>query len=146
MLYILILIALFIIVYKNIETLQNTKQITTDLPCKNCNIWNHVDANTKCQSICQKADINKPYEYTGKWKNDPKLKDSFCQCSKIAEYNKDYVGCALGNNCFIWNHSDAKTICPKICNRYLIDKNSNWTGNWKSTSIDSSACECEYYY
>jgi hypothetical protein len=145
MLYFLIFIAILYIVYINIETLQNSKIITIDVPCKNCNIWNHVDANTKCQSICQKTDIDKPYKFTGKWKNDPKLKGSICECSKSAEYNKHYVGCALGKNCFIWNHSDAKTICPKMCNQYLLGKNAEWTSNWKSTSINSSSCECEYY-
>lgn len=147
MLYILILIVISYIVYKNIETLQNTRQITLDVPCKNCNIWNHVDARTKCHNICQKADINKPYNFTGKWKNNPnKPQDSNCQCSKLAEHHKNYVGCAFGKNCFIWNNSDAKTICPKMCNQKLLNKNSKWTGNWKSTSINSSACECEYYY
>lgn len=146
MLYILIFIAILYIVYKNIETLENTKQLTIDVPCKNCNIWNHLDAKTKCNTICQKANINKPYKFTGKWVNNAnKSKDSICECSKLGEYNKHYVGCALGKNCFIWNHGEAKTLCPKTCNQYSLDKNVEWTGNWKSTSINSSACECEYY-
>ena len=147
MFYILIFIVILYIIYKNIETLENTKNLTVDVPCKNCNIWNHLDANTKCNSNCQKVDTNKPYKFTGKWSNlTDKHQDSICECSKIAEYNKHYVGCALGKNCFLWNHSDAKTICPKTCNQYLLGKNPEWTGNWKSTSIDSSACECQYYY
>ena len=149
MFYILILIAILYIIYINYpnnKQLPQYKRITIGAPCKNCNIWNHVDANTKCNVICQKADINKPYKFTGKWVNiDNKSQDSICQCSKLGKYNKDYVGCVLGKNCFIWNHQDAKTICPKMCNKYLLDKNAEWTGNWKSTSTDSSACECQYY-
>lgn len=146
LIYVLIFIVVLYIIYINIETLQNTKNIKIDVPCKNCNIWNHIDAKTKCNSVCQKFDIDNPYTFTGKWEQKSDKNDSNCECNRISKYNKDYVGCALGKNCFLWNNSDAKTICPKMCNQYLPNKNAEWTGNWKSTSINSSACECQYYY
>lgn len=143
------LIFILVLYISNVETLENTKTklLTVEAPCKNCNIWNHRDAKTKCNSNCKKIDQDKPYKFTGEWeKNQNKLQDSTCKCSKVGNFNKHYVGCALGNNCFLWNNSDSKTICPKMCNQYLPNKKAEWTGNWKSTSIDSSACECQYYY
>jgi hypothetical protein len=146
LIYFLIFIFVLYVIYRNVETLQNTKMLTTDSPCKNCNIWNHLDAKTKCNNICKQINQDNSYNFSGKWINDSNnLKNSVCQCNKLAHYNKKYVGCALGKDCFLWNNSDAKSICPKMCNQYLLNKNAEWTGNWKSTSIDSSACECQYY-
>lgn len=147
LIYIILLIFTFYFIYKNMETLQNTKEIIIDVPCEHCNIWNHLDAKTKCNNACQKKDYVKLYNFTGKWRaNDNKLQNSICQCKKIGELNKNYIGCPLGTSCFIWNHSDAKNKCPQICQKYLPNINTDWTGNWKSTSVDSSSCECQYYY
>lgn len=147
LIYFLIFILVLYIIYINVETLENTKILTVDVPCKNCNIWNHIDAKTKCNSNCKKINQDSSYKFTGNWKqNSDKSRDFICECSKLGKYNKSYVGCALGKDCFLWNNSDAKTTCPKMCNQYLLNKNAEWTGNWKSTSADSSACECEYYY
>jgi hypothetical protein len=149
LIYFLIFIAILYIIYINYNNNKETsksKIITIDVPCKNCNIWNHVDAKTKCSSICKKVDNNNPYTYTGTWKNNTnKLQDAVCKCSKLGKFNKNYLGCPLGQKCFIWNKSDAKINCPKLCKQYSLNKNAEWTGNWSSTSIDSSACECQYY-
>jgi len=152
-----ILLGIFIlyILYKSIETLQNdtTKEMIKHIPCNNCNIWNHVDAKTKCQKTCQKDDPDYPYDFTGKWQtNIKKPQDSICECSRIGHLTQHYIGCPLGTklddnkpDCFIWNDNEAQSTCPQMCNQYLPNKNAVWTGNWKSTSAGSSASECKYY-
>ena len=96
--------------------------------------------------LLSKIDQDNSLQFSGKWKtNKNKPQDSICNCIRIGNLKQNYVGCPLGSNCFIWNDSDAKNICPQICDKYLSKRNSEWTGNWKSTSAQSSACECKYY-
>lgn len=139
--FIIGILVLYFISKKPIEKYE----IVTDIPCNNCRIWNHVDAKTKCDRSCQKTDLDNPSMFSGKWKtNLNKLQDSVCNCVRNGEIKQNYIGCPIGTpDCFIWNDSDAKTICPKICTEYS-SKNAQWTGNWKSTSMESSACECKY--
>lgn len=152
--HILLGILIFYVIYTNIEPLENenTKTLTTYLPCKNCKIWNHVDAKTKCEKTCQKDNPDKPSQFSGVWKTNRKNpQDSICECTRTGLYTKNYVGCPLGTtfedkkDCFIWNDNEATTECPKMCKTFLTNKDAKWTGNWKPTSASSSACECEYY-
>ena len=71
---------------KNIETLQNTKNIKIDVPCKNCNIWNHIDAKTKYNSVCQKFDIDNPYTFTGKWEQKSDKNDFISIMNDMNEF------------------------------------------------------------
>ena len=45
--------------------------------CLDCNIWNHIDAISKCKRICKED--NKTF--SGKWSiNKEKPKESLCEC------------------------------------------------------------------
>jgi hypothetical protein len=148
--FILIVILVIIFIYNNKETLSNTKTIKTLETCDNCVIYNHRDARSKCESACNVNLPGKEAAYTGVWTEVGDGK-STCECKFEGQYKKAFVGCPsadslnITGDCFIWNDTEANSKCQFICNKYLPKKQSNWTGQWKNTSANTTACECEYY-
>lgn len=147
----IILIFLFMNYRENLTVdKEQEKDIINFSICKDCKIWNHIDANSKCSRACKIKNPNKDVSFTGNW-NKLDDKDSSCECSFRGTLKKHYIGCpsrkSLGDagECYIWNNEEAKKICQPMCNKFLPDINSKWTGNWKPVSAESSACECEYY-
>jgi hypothetical protein len=46
--------------------------------CVDCNVWNHIDAKSKCKRICEEN--NKTF--SGKWSlNKKNPKESLCECN-----------------------------------------------------------------
>ena len=156
--FILIVVGFFIwsILSKRekLETLENSQQKEQDVKnfiiCKDCKAWNHRDASSKCEKQCKLQIPDRDTVFTGEWArlND---KDISCECSFRGKHTKEYVGCPVGatlddnKSCFIWNDKDANELCQPICNKFLNNVHPKWTGNWKTTSAETSACECEYY-
>ena len=149
-LYIILTLAVYFIFFVNMEGLESTppteKIKINSVVCKDCKLWNHLDARSKCDGLCKMENPDKDVHFTGNFNQ------SMCECSNKVKYNKKYIGCptgkSLGNdeNCFLWNDTEAKEKCKGICDKFLPkDIQSKWTGNWKPTSIETSACECEYY-
>lgn len=162
--YILIAGIIIIILFLNFrENLQNTlqihdkgtaleqKDITNFVICKNCKSWNHRDAHSKCSRVCKIKYPDQNISFTGIWsKVNENNNDISCECSFPGTLRKKYVGCPSGKSlpdkkCFIWNNTEADNVCQTMCNKFLPDSYPKWTGNWKSTSAETSACECEYY-
>jgi hypothetical protein len=129
----------------------NTKtQIVKGLAtCDDCTIYNHRDARSKCENLCVTNFPDKNAQYTGQWSSTNT--GAACECQYQGEYKKQFVGCAMGqklsqeDDCFLWNNGEANHKCQFICNKYLPGKQSKWTGEWKNTSANTSACECELY-
>lgn len=141
----IIILLLLVLLYnsKELFTQEKTKDVLMIGTVKG-KIWNHLDAKTKCGASCKLLNPDKNIQFNGNWLNHED--DATCECSYKGNYKKDYVGCSLSHkNCFIWNDSEAKNECQNICNKYLPNVHSKWTGNWKNTSADTTACECEYY-
>jgi hypothetical protein len=133
---------------KREEMTNTTKYVKNLAICKDCRAWNHLDIRSKCNKTCKIRFPDKNTTFTGE---SVKLdKDLSCECSFIGAYQKEYIGCPIGTklddtSCFIWNDKEAGNLCPAMCKKFLPDYNPKWTGNWKTTSAESSACECEYY-
>jgi len=153
--YILIVGIIIIILFLNFrENLQNTlptkqKDVNNFAICKNCKSWNHRDAHSKCSRVCEIEYPDKNISFTGNW-SKVSDNDISCECSFQGTLQKKYVGCPTGKSlpdkkCFIWNNTEADNICQTMCNKFLPNSYPKWTGNWKSTSAETSACECEYY-
>jgi hypothetical protein len=147
--YLIAVVIVFMFFNVAFETFQNNSQnaVTFDAYCPNCVIHNHVDARAKCESACKANDPAKDIIFTGK--RTVKDNKTLCECTYKGTPKKDYVGCPTpsslgGNDCFIFTNDDAKKTCPILCNKYLVGKNSRWTGEYKTTSTHTSACECEY--
>mgnify|MGYP000073347859 CR=1 FL=1 len=148
LLFIAVLLFVFFFLSKR-EALENIKDVKNFVLCKDCKTWNHRDARSKCEKQCKLKFADQNPEFTGKWTR-LEGSDISCECAFAGKFKKEYVGCPVGSkldkrSCFIWNDKDAKSVCPTMCNKFLTDVQPTWTGNWKSTSVDSSACECEYY-
>ena len=159
--YILLAGIIIIILFLNFrENLQNTlqindkgtaqKDITNFVICKNCKSWNDRDAHSKCSRVCKTKYPDKNISFTGNWSKVNDDNDISCECSFPGTLQKKYVGCPSGKSlddkkCFIWNKTEADNVCQTMCNKFLPDSYPKWTGNWKSTSAETSACECEYY-
>jgi hypothetical protein len=146
---ILLLIILFFLFFTYKEQFESIKDVINTKVCKSCKVWNHLDAKTKCNSTCKKNFPDKNISFTGKWSRDGE--NVSCECSFPGKYKKEYIGCPVGTtieqdeSCFIWNDNDANKTCQKMCDRFLPNSKPKWTGLWRNTSADSSACECEYY-
>lgn len=126
----------------------NTMEVLSVEKCKDCKIWNHRDAQTKCSALCKK---NNKGIFTGIWSygtSGIQSDSAMCECKYEQETQKAYFGCPLDNKgtqgCFIWNSEEAKGKCPDFCNTYTPHKMGKWTGSWKNTSPQTSACECEH--
>ncbi len=135
-------------IYKSREGLENTKTVTNLATCSDCTIWNSRDASAKCDKLCKINNPDKGVSYTGNWTTVGK--GASCECSFEGAYKKQFIGCPTSNSlgtsdCFFWNNNDAKTNCQYVCDKFLPGKGSKWTGQWKNTSANTSACECEYY-
>lgn len=147
-LYILIAMVIYAFVFHKSEFYENTKTVTNIAKCKKCTIWNQRDAQSKCDRLCKVQYPGKDVGFTGEWS---KFKDgAICECSFEGQYKKQYAGCptnkSLGtNDCFFFNDKEAQQHCQYACDKFLPGKLSKWTGEWKNTSIQTSACECEYY-
>lgn len=155
--YIIIIVLIYFIFFYNFkESLNNkddnnndTKRITRKYKCEGCYEWNNRDIKSKCDAICMKEN---PEKYIRSTKNLIKG-DNYvdCNCKYIGTLQKNYVGCPLKEvgsyekDCFIWNDNEAKNRCQSICDKYLHNKKAEWTGKWKNTSAETSACECAYY-
>lgn len=130
------------------DTLPQTKQIFINAKCEGCSAWNNKDAQSVCDATCLK---NNPDKYIRSSKNWKRIdNDIECGCKYIGHLYSTYAGCPIGesddpNACFIWNDKEAQQKCPEFCNKYLPGKHSKWTGNWKNTSSQTSACECQSY-
>jgi len=124
-----------------------TMKVMSVEKCKDCKIWNHRDAETKCSALCKK---NNKGIYTGVWSYGTSGvgNSAMCECKYEQETQKAFFGCPLDDKgtqgCFIWNNQEAKDRCPDFCNTYTPHKMGNWTGDWKNTSPQTSACECEH--
>lgn len=147
--YVIVLVIVFYFFEKSFESFQTLNKIATkEVPCPNCIAYNFLDTRTKCEAACRSANPDKNINFTGKvTKDGDKIKT--CQCDYKGKLTQSYVGCPNpsslgGNDCFIFTNDDAKKMCPSMCNKYLIGKNSRWTGDYKRTSTHTSACECEY--
>ena len=151
--WIIIAVVLFVLYYLFVpkETLQNTgtKLVKQIAFCNDCKIYNHRDARSKCDKLCDISFPGNNAVYSGNWFG--KDKGAACECQYQGAYKKQFVGCPIGedlpdnSDCFLWNQSDANNKCQFVCNKYLAGKQSKWTGQWKNTSTSTSACECEYY-
>jgi hypothetical protein len=144
----LIVVLIFVFVLSKRENLENIKDVKNFVTCKDCKAWNHIDVRSKCQKQCKVKFADQNPEFTGEWNRLDN--DVSCECAFKGKFKKEYIGCPVGSklndkSCFIWNEKDAKSSCPIMCKKFLPNFQPKWTGNWKSTSIDSSACECEYY-
>jgi hypothetical protein len=110
-------------------------------------VWNDRDARSKCDHLCSYRYPNQQPRFTGKWKVDNDTLS--CDCARNVEHKKSYIGCSdqtslNGKDCFFFNNSDATENCQTLCDKYLPNQSPQWTGNWKNTSIHTSACECAY--
>lgn len=148
---ILALLLLFVF-YPLKEHLANTekvdKLVTRFTGCKDCTIWNHRDARSKCDQLCKSKFTNKGASFTGNW-TTPTESGAVCECSYQGINQKYSVSCkksdSIGtSDCFIWNQQQADAQCPYMCNIYLPGKSSTWTGQWNNSSTHTSSCECEY--
>uniref|UniRef100_A0A6C0H6L6 Uncharacterized protein n=1 Tax=viral metagenome TaxID=1070528 RepID=A0A6C0H6L6_9ZZZZ len=147
--FVIILFVVYFFVSK--ETLENTKTKTVKqlATCTDCKIYNHRDARSKCDKLCDLTFPEKNAVYNGNWIGNEK--GATCECQYQGAYKKQFVGCPIGEelpghpDCFLWNQSDANNKCHFICNKYIPGKQSVWTSEWKNTSSSTSACECEYY-
>lgn len=141
-------IILFMNFRENLEQVSpKQKNINNLVICKNCKSWNHRDAYSKCTRTCKTQFPDKKISFTGNW-TKVNENDTSCECSFQGNFNKKYIGCPSKKSlkqCFIWNQEEANQICQPMCNKFLPNVNPKWTGNWKSTSAETSACECEYY-
>lgn len=146
----------FIFFYNPKETLDNTipdtNRITRIHTCEGCGTWNNKDIKSKCDAICLKENPDKYIRAGRNWFKDNN--DIKCECRYTGTLKKDYVGCPIKeklseysqqNDCFIWNDKEAQQKCEVMCDKYLPGKNPIWTGNWKNTSSETTACECLYY-
>jgi len=145
----LIVVFIFVFILSKREALENIKDVKNFVMCKDCKAWNHVDVRSKCEKQCKLKFPDQNPEFTGEWSRLDNS-DVSCECAFKGKFKKEYIGCPVGSqlndkSCFIWNQNEAKASCSTICNKFLPDVQPKWTGNWKSTSVDSSACECEYY-
>lgn len=145
----IIISILWFLILKSIEVegYSNIKTIKASIKSNESKSWNHRDIRSKCEKLCK---IQLPYnkmQFTKGFKNKEGIE---CNCEYDGEYKKEYIGCPLsdsigGSGCFIFNNQEAKEKCPKICNKYLPGKESKWTGDYRNVSIQTGACECEYY-
>ena len=138
-----------------------TKRVENFAICKNCRVWNHLDAQSKCDRTCRLQFPDQKVSFTGNWGRvgdpDPNIpydlskpSDVSCECVFPGKYKKEFIGCPIGSrlhndSCFIWNQEEAEKMCQPMCNKYLPKLYPKWTGNWKTTSAETSSCECEYY-
>lgn len=149
-------ITLFVLYYictciynSKIDGLENTKVVKNFVHCDDCQIWNHRDARSKCEQLCNSNYPDKAVSYTGEYNANGKSGD--CECQFTGSYKKDFVGCPTAKSlktngdCFFWNDTEAKSNCQHVCDKFLPGKQSTWTGNWKNTGVHTSACECQYY-
>lgn len=147
-LYIIIAISVYMIWVNKVESLENTKTVKNVAKCTKCKIWNQRDAQSQCDRLCRVHYPGKDVAFTGEWSS---AKDgATCECSFDGQYKKQFVGCpsnkSLGtNDCFFFNEQDASKNCQVVCDKFLPGQMSKWTGEWKNTSINTSACQCEYY-
>lgn len=153
--YIVVLVVVAIVIYtvyfykkEKLENIPATRTVNTVAKCSKCKIWNSRDARSKCDALCKEKYPAKDIRYTGIWSSEGA--GASCECSFEGGYKKHFVGCptasSLGkSDCFVWNNSEAKASCPGMCTRFLPGKGSKWTGEWKNTSANTTACECEYH-
>jgi hypothetical protein len=111
-------------------------------------MWNHRDARSKCDKLCALNFPGKNATFNGNW--SIKRNGAQCGCSFEAKHQTAFVGCpsfkSLGSkDCFMWNDSEAQENCQRMCDKFLLNKGSKWTGKWKNTSANTSACECSFY-
>lgn len=132
---------------------KESRNINKYVPCKDCKqSENHVDIRSKCDETCKFNFPDTNAQSLGSIKGGQKV---YCECGFKGVKNKKFVNCpnpssikdVTNNDCFIWNKSEAKRICPWMCKKYLQNSSDyiQWTGNVDNTSIHTSACECEYY-
>lgn len=147
-LYIIVAIAVYFYFFNKSESLENTKNVKIFAKCNKCTIWNHRDAQSKCDKLCKVHYPGKDVAFTGDW--TAYQDGATCECSFEGQYKKQFVGCptnkSLGtNDCFFFNDEEARKQCQFVCDKFLPGKMSKWTGDWKNTSVNTSACKCEYY-
>jgi hypothetical protein len=133
---------------KKTDTFENSENVISVQTCKNCKAWNNRDAQSHCNKACGLE--NPKNIFTGIWTKNGN--DISCECNRKGTLQSEYVGCKLGDkltnkqDCFLLNNKEAKEKCQLIFNKYLVPgKVNKWTGNWKNTSANTSACECSYY-
>lgn len=129
-----------------------SKSIRQLVPCIDCKKFeNHIDTRSKCDKTCKYNFPNRNSQIIGVKKNNQGVQ---CECGYTSNKTKKFINCPkpssikdiTNSDCFIWNKTEAERVCPMLCKKYLPSENNiSWTGNYKNTSINTSACECEYY-
>jgi rubredoxin len=94
-------------------------------------IWNNLDAQRKCPSVCGAE------KWDGNWRTTEAGKASVCSCSRKGSASaprsdrKAQVDAGP-----IFNNMDAQRKCPGVCGT------RKWDGNWRTTSPGRSTCDC----